>query len=86
MAKVNMFPIIKSYEVFLACPNCESNMIADEPRYQIQDGEGWFLYKCPVCGAKSRSQTAYPFQRSTFDLVKRISTTEEELRERDVVC
>lgn len=82
MNNVNMYPVLKTYQVFLACSTCGTDMTKDDPGYFFDSriDRGTFCYVCPKCNNRMTSETQYPFQRVTYDLTAKVVTTEAEVQ------
>ena len=66
------FEITKIEEVFLYCDKCGTEMYKDNDakNFDVVPLNGkpdvqflGYLYRCPKCGVKHRSQNNYPYQR-----------------------
>lgn len=77
MTNAHMYPIVKSYQVFLACENCETDMVPDSPPFDINLSR--YVYRCPKCDHRMKSEASYPFIRTEFDRNIQISIGEHEL-------
>lgn len=65
----NLYPVTEIYQVFLACPDCGTDMKPDNPPVRVENGICIFHYTCPDCGKKVETQRQYPHQRVTYDTV-----------------
>lgn len=67
MEKANKYPILNSYNVLLACPNCGEDMKHIKPIYEITDNTVYYQYECLICGCRKKSKTFYPFTQIEYD-------------------
>lgn len=86
MEKANKYPIIRAYNVLLACSKCGSDMQPDYPPFESMYGRALFKYVCPNCGCKESSGTSYPYQILEFDRAqKEVINVPEKGDDSDVV-
>lgn len=79
MSKLNLRPVTKSYQVFLACSECNHDMVPDDPPYVVLYDQVVFRYICPECNHTTLNSTRYPFIHVESDENFTITVDEDDL-------